>query len=92
LHKERKPLLTALFLLGALIFLRFVVFPPNALGYGKTPSLPTPKTFNFEKTALFMGSFPVAFSDESTTTQFEARNLAFLLGGKSTLIASEPSL
>lgn len=90
LHKERKPLLTALFLLGALIFLRFVVFPPNGPGYGKTSSLPAQKTFDLGGTTLLKGYAPLAFADEIPTEPSNAREIAFLLGARSALVSGEP--
>ena len=52
----------ALFLLGALVFLRFVVFAPSAIGSAGTSFLPFQKAFPEAGLALFGGTAPVILS------------------------------
>jgi len=80
LHKERKPLIAALFLFGTLVFLRFVVFAPAVYGSSNTSVLPRkngPNT-NF---AVLVSSAPMVLQDAEDNAKNEGLSELALLSG-----------
>lgn len=74
-------MVVALFLLGALVFLRFVIFAPSAVGSSKTSFFPVKKAWLSRGAALLKGNVPVAFADHGENSASNPADLALLSAG-----------